>query len=74
MSSSNSNTDRSAAEAAFHRLRASHPEPLALRLASSLTSPTTPADLRAMAGVLLHKVLSPTPSSDASANNNNAAP
>ncbi|KAF8664584.1 hypothetical protein HU200_054767 [Digitaria exilis] len=30
-------------------------------------SPATPADLRAMAGVLLRKVLSPTPSSDASA-------
>jgi importin-5 len=66
---SSSNADRSAAEAAFHRLRASHPEPLALRLATSLAAPTTPADLRAMAGVLLRKVLSPAPSSDASSNN-----
>ena len=63
---SSSNADRAAAEAAFHRLRSSHPEPLALRLASSLSAPATPADLRAMAAVLLRKLLSPTPSSDSS--------
>ncbi|KAM3365186.1 hypothetical protein ACQJBY_015128 [Aegilops geniculata] len=62
-----SNADRAAAEAAFHRLRGSHPEPLALRLASSLAAPATPAELRAMAAVLLRKLLSPTASSDSSA-------
>ncbi|KAF7007891.1 hypothetical protein CFC21_022777 [Triticum aestivum] len=61
-----SNADRAAAEAAFHRLRGSHPEPLALRLASSLAAPATPAELRAMAAVLLRKLLSPTASSDSS--------
>ncbi|GJN32846.1 hypothetical protein PR202_gb21383 [Eleusine coracana subsp. coracana] len=71
---SSSNNERAAAEAAFHRLRASHPEPLALRLASSLAGPATPAELRAMAGVLLRKVLSPPPSSDSSSNSGAAAP
>jgi importin-5 len=70
---SSSNNERAAAEAAFHRLRASHPEPLALRLASSLAAPATPAELRAMAGVLLRKVLSPPPASDSS-NSAAAAP
>ncbi|KAM0885113.1 hypothetical protein ACQ4PT_030536 [Festuca glaucescens] len=65
-----SNADRAAAEAAFHRLRGSHPEPLALRLASSVAAAATPAELRAMAAVLLRKLLSPSPSSDSS----NAAP
>jgi importin-5 len=71
---SSSNNERAAAEAAFHRLRASHPEPLALRLATSLAAPATPAELRAMAGVLLRKVLSPMPASDSSSGSAGAAP
>ncbi|XBI18537.1 hypothetical protein VPH35_060290 [Triticum aestivum] len=43
-----SNADRVAAPA-FQRLRGSHPEPLALRLAWSPAARTTPAELCAMA-------------------------
>jgi hypothetical protein len=63
---------KAAAEAAFHRLRALHLEPLALWLASSLAVPAMSAELRAMAGVLLCKVMSPPPTSDSS--NSAAAP
>jgi hypothetical protein len=49
------------AKAAFHGLSALHPEPLALRLASSLAAPAKPVELHAMAGVQLLKVLSLAP-------------
>ena len=72
---SSSNADRDTIEAAFHRLRASYQEALVLRLVSSLTALTTPADLHAMAGILLCMVLFSTPSSsDASSNSIVALP
>ncbi|KAE8784712.1 importin-5 [Hordeum vulgare] len=51
----------------IHGIRGSHPEPLVLRLASSLVAPAIPIELRAMAAVLLRKLLSPTSDSFAAA-------
>uniref|UniRef100_A0A453H5F5 TOG domain-containing protein n=1 Tax=Aegilops tauschii subsp. strangulata TaxID=200361 RepID=A0A453H5F5_AEGTS len=51
------NEARSRAERTFHALRASHPDPLALRLAHLLLSPTHPA--APMAAVLLRRLISP---------------
>ncbi|VAH95347.1 unnamed protein product [Triticum turgidum subsp. durum] len=51
------NEARSRAERTFHALRASHPDPLALRLAHLLLSPAHPA--APMAAVLLRRLISP---------------